>query len=478
MMVPFALPAARIARAADAAKTIAFLTHLFGIAVLVLVAPIMSADPISRERSQRTWLLLLLTGRQRADICLSKWCCAFAHSELLILSMLPVVGIAAILGGVSSAQIVALLAALTSINLVICSAGILASSMSMKPIDAIVATYVFAGVWLGIEMCTLRYAPSQSNWPMWGPYRAIECTFSQTLDLALLFAGCAIHATLAALMAALAVFVLSTDPFGGTLIGSQGADDARRDPKRVAVHLPVAARLYLSCARPPGDRSFGRATQIVLVGAFTVVCAFLPPLGILFAVPIVFTIASGLYSARTTGGLETLLLTPTSNSALAFIVLVGEMFRARAYLLPLAVAYAAPNLLFSAAINPEKPLDSFDIQLLLVVIALAPLTCSTLHLCACCALGHFAATTIGGPARQTLQAVALYSAVFFGGVAMFPGVFARSNLMQFGRIDTDKYLVIQLLLFMVCVGLHGGMILLYMLSSKSIVSVFRDVKRA
>jgi ABC-type transport system involved in cytochrome c biogenesis permease component len=146
------------------------------------LAPLLTADCISRERREGTLGLLFLTNLSAAGIVAGK---AFVHSlraVMLFCAMLPVLGIPVLVGGVAAKDCVMALL-INSIVLVLgLSAGIVASAFSRDRIRSFITSELISAALVLTFMCfhaaSLEYNAIWTKRPF-GSYRSlIEQIFS------------------------------------------------------------------------------------------------------------------------------------------------------------------------------------------------------------------------------------------------------------------------------------------------------------
>ncbi|MBN2308524.1 MAG: hypothetical protein JXR94_06105, partial [Candidatus Hydrogenedentes bacterium] len=111
------------------------------------VGAMFSAGLIAQEKRDRTLGLLLIADIRGLDIFLAKFLTAFLYVELLAFSALPVLAIASLLGGISVPGMAIQLVILTAGALAVCAMGLLCSTLSERPIEALFRLVVFEGLW-------------------------------------------------------------------------------------------------------------------------------------------------------------------------------------------------------------------------------------------------------------------------------------------------------------------------------------------
>ena len=111
-------------------------------ALIVLVAPAMTAGAIAGERERQTLELLLVTNTCSFSIVLGKLMESFAFLALLIVSGLPAMCLTMMLGGVTLAQILTGMLFLLCCAFAAASVGILCSSFMRGTVPATVVSYI------------------------------------------------------------------------------------------------------------------------------------------------------------------------------------------------------------------------------------------------------------------------------------------------------------------------------------------------
>ena len=111
-------------------------------ALIVLVAPAMTAGSIAGERERQTLELLLVTNTGSLSIVFGKLMESFAFLALLIFSGLPVMCLTMLLGGISILQILTGMLFLLVCAFAAACVGILCSSFMKNTVAATIISYV------------------------------------------------------------------------------------------------------------------------------------------------------------------------------------------------------------------------------------------------------------------------------------------------------------------------------------------------
>jgi hypothetical protein len=125
------------------------LSIFFQYIVAFFVAPMVCAGMIAQEKQERTLGLLLMADFRGWDVYAAKFVSAFLQCALLIASTLPLLAIAAILGGISLPAAAARFTLLLAVTVTVCALGLLASTLARKPSEALYITVFLVAAWLG-----------------------------------------------------------------------------------------------------------------------------------------------------------------------------------------------------------------------------------------------------------------------------------------------------------------------------------------
>lgn len=121
-------------------------------ALIVIIAPAMTAGAISGERERQTLDLLLVTNTGSARIVLGKLLESFGFLALLIVCSTPMLSLVLITGGATFAQVLGGVLFLLVTALAALSVGLFCSSLIKRTVTATVVSYL---VILGIGVVTL-----------------------------------------------------------------------------------------------------------------------------------------------------------------------------------------------------------------------------------------------------------------------------------------------------------------------------------
>ena len=133
---------------------LARMVTVFQFAVVLLFIPLSTAGLIAQEKQDRTLGLLLLADLRGTDIYLAKFVSAFIQAELLILSGLPILAFAALLGGVSIPAMTLRVLLFSVWASAVCALGLLWSTCSRRPTTALFLTVLTLVLWIGTPVMT------------------------------------------------------------------------------------------------------------------------------------------------------------------------------------------------------------------------------------------------------------------------------------------------------------------------------------
>lgn len=117
-------------------------TTVMQFALIILVAPALTAGSIAGERERQTLDLLLCTRVGALSIVLGKLFSSVCFLALLIVSSLPLLAVTMFFGGVSFLDILLMLAFLIVTALACCSIGIACSAIFKRTVTATVVAYL------------------------------------------------------------------------------------------------------------------------------------------------------------------------------------------------------------------------------------------------------------------------------------------------------------------------------------------------
>lgn len=140
-------PATTRLRELSATVFAAFLLAQVG--AVVVLTPALVAGAIAEERQRKTLHYLLASRLTGSEIVVGKLAARMLQVVALVLAGLPILSLLTLLGGLDPPLVVAAFAATLTTAFALAGLAILVSSRARRARDAIAATYVLAGLWLG-----------------------------------------------------------------------------------------------------------------------------------------------------------------------------------------------------------------------------------------------------------------------------------------------------------------------------------------
>ncbi|HEY8421513.1 MAG TPA: ABC transporter permease [Thermoclostridium sp.] len=119
---------------------------VFQFALLFIAVPAITATSISGERERQTLDLMLVTKTPTRKIIIGKIIISIAHTMLLLISSMPVLGVVFFFGGVGIADIAKLLLFYVFTAFFVASSGVFFSTLFRRNILAIITNYIFLGL--------------------------------------------------------------------------------------------------------------------------------------------------------------------------------------------------------------------------------------------------------------------------------------------------------------------------------------------
>ncbi|MCS6923519.1 MAG: ABC transporter permease, partial [Fimbriimonadales bacterium] len=118
------------------------------IALIVLIAPALTANAITLERERKTMDLLLATPLTARHLLTGKLVASFAFIVLLLALTLPVSAVSVLLGGISFADLLKAYLIIASSALVLCGIALFTSAYARNSTLAVLWSYVRVGAFL------------------------------------------------------------------------------------------------------------------------------------------------------------------------------------------------------------------------------------------------------------------------------------------------------------------------------------------
>ncbi len=152
----------------------------FQFALLFLAVPAITATSISSERERQTLDLMLVTRTPVVKIVLGKIMVSLAHTMLLLIASMPVIGVVFFFGGIGFLDIAKLLVFYIFTAFFVASCGVFFSTVFKRNIVSIIMTYIFLGlVTFGPFIGFLIYTLMQQRMP--GGFSPVYSQFATML---------------------------------------------------------------------------------------------------------------------------------------------------------------------------------------------------------------------------------------------------------------------------------------------------------
>lgn len=401
---------------------LAAVSTYFQFAVVFLVAPVLCAGQIAREKENRTLELLVLADFRSWDIFFAKFLAPFLQSELLILSTMPLLAFASFLGGVSVPAMALQVVLMTLFAFAVCALGLLSSTVAKRQVEALF--YTVAGT-IGWLVCTrlldgVRLGTAGASSTLSIVLAALR-TDEPNLPGLYWLPSAVVTLALAVLCCALSIALLPRIIF--------------ERPRRVArwrkrglrqrwgfLRMGPAAQLVAASAR--GLSGSLRFLPVQLLAAVTLAVLPLCSCGMLFIIVLVlffYDTTSTMAMARESGALDDVRVTPLEDWLLARAVL--RAFFSKTWIYLPAIGLAAPSMflttpLFSSLVltsgtQPLAAMHIVDLALSATILVSAFVLHTGAVFFFLLAMACFVSTFPGTPARQTLLGVVLALPIAF-----------------------------------------------------------------
>lgn len=118
----------------------------FQFALLFLAVPAITATSVSSERERQTLDLMLVTSTPARKIIVGKIMVSLAHTMLLLVASMPVIGVVFFFGGIGFLDILKLVLFYILTSFFVASCGVFFSTVFKRNIVAIISTYIFLGL--------------------------------------------------------------------------------------------------------------------------------------------------------------------------------------------------------------------------------------------------------------------------------------------------------------------------------------------
>ncbi len=149
----------------------------------IIMLPILSASAISGERERQTLDIMLTTPVRPFSIIIGKVFTAMAQMLLFILSSVPIMSVAFVLGGLNWFSLLAYIVIMMSIAFYVASIGVLCSSAFKKTVVSIVLTFVFIFAIIAISGSIFGVLTALSQYMYYNSNGSVELGFEAFIML-------------------------------------------------------------------------------------------------------------------------------------------------------------------------------------------------------------------------------------------------------------------------------------------------------
>ena len=154
-------------------------------ALIALIAPALTASSITFERDQGTLEALLLTPLSTRGILLGKLCSALSLVVYILLSVLPVMAVSFLLGGVSPAQVAWALALILAMASLFGAIGLYASARFRHSVSSMCIAYAGCLTWLVLipGALLLQHSRPDQTSSFFEPHALLDIIFAMSLPM-------------------------------------------------------------------------------------------------------------------------------------------------------------------------------------------------------------------------------------------------------------------------------------------------------
>lgn len=373
------------------------LAALVQLVLLPFLAAVTAASAVAQEKDRRTFVLLLLTDLRSYEIVLGKLLGSLLQIAVLIMSMVPVLCLIMLLGGVAPFQVAQATLILAATCLAAGALGNLIALWRDKTFQSLALTVLFLVLYLclvqglsavpAFQVAGLPFRPAR--WQSWmGPFQALQSVLephAQAGPLAPAYGFTVVMFLISVLMAGWGTLRLRVwNPSGEPIMQREQPEEEQEKDRTRAHAAPGPVRAVWANPiiwREIRTRAYGRRPLLVKLAYFVVlalVCYYalaplwisssqqradfvaaagLVPVAILSLLLIAAQAVTAITSERDTGALDLLLVTDLTPQEFIFGKLGGILYNTKEYLLPpliLAGVYAWLGYLASPpAAHPE-----------------------------------------------------------------------------------------------------------------------------
>lgn len=421
------------------------LSLVFQYGVVLLIAPLVTAGLIAREKEERTLPLLLMADLRGLDIVLAKFLTAFLYCELLMLSTLPLLAFASIFGSIDVPAMAATFGLLSLALAAICAVMLLASTVMARPSQALALGIILLVLWFGLT------AAHDADFPS---FRAPAGPADRFLCILIAAGLCAdsylpVSQTLlsAAIAAGIAVLSLGVTAVWLPLQAHEKGRRARRDAqparkvRRKSVLSPIANLAAAGTTGLVGSRASGWRRGLLAVGL--VALAAVPcwiGTGLLLLL-LVYDVTTSASAAVHSGSTELLRVTPATDEELSWGIFTAFLDRGFVYYPALvATGTAWPVfMIIGSSVYPDFSIVQATGLLLGSATAAGAVLTFTV------AVSCFVTTICATPLRQIAVAaafLAMYTASFVLVISLVCGIM----LGEAFSLDEESALILGILI--------------------------------
>ncbi|MBN2310127.1 MAG: ABC transporter permease, partial [Candidatus Hydrogenedentes bacterium] len=385
---------------------------IFQFAVVLVIAPALSAGLIAEEKQHNTLTLLLLADINGADIFLAKFLAAFLQVEMLILSTLPLVASAAFFGGVSVPTAAYQVLLFSAAAMAVCAGSLLCSSLVESPRQALLLAVTAVGLWVALSLVIdghMAYysIPARTN------LLVVVTSYASKASSRILWSNVFFHLAAALMAARLTIGLLPRRTIAPRR-ERHGRQRARYPWGKGAMNMGRLAQLFAANA---GGRDFtadSRIVRMAAVGVFIAMAA-VPVLGwIATALLLALHIAASMSAARRQGLLADMLVTPIAESSLVRAVFHANLNRTLIILPAMIVSEAVSISLVAHGIAGRMPWGTHPERLALIGFTLGPALFGVLRFVCAVAVSCSAGAGSGGSIWNAVRATVSIGAVSIG----------------------------------------------------------------
>jgi hypothetical protein len=399
------------------AITLAAISFTFNAFVVAIVTPMYTSGSIAAERESHSLELLMLADRRGMGVYFTKLTSAFVQSELLILSVLPVMSISTLLGGVSFEALMYQFVAWTVLNLAVTVFGLFTSTIAATSIRAfrdtlgvlILATICNLGLWI------YRFSSSfagGSGIPRWlcGPIDMLDATRWEAPDPYKYYPGIVICL----------ITILIFGPITMRIIGRprKVRGVRKRSAVRSARHridIPPLSpgpigRLYGSTGDPSSRTRIVVALLSIL--PLALLAAFCDVARYAIAAVVAYEATNYIARSRRSGSFDLLLLCDETDKALAIEILMTHIRRSFVYLPVLFLSGAFGSIQYLSFLAESSNQHSLGEYLLIggfyvLIHAIRAMAECAFYACTGCYAASFKGSAMGQAAVAALCTIGI-----------------------------------------------------------------------